>query len=360
MKIDCDNSYHDMIYINISNNDISLEINEENQDSGNYKEAIMNKEVSIEENNDICSFEINKNNDNLHEKTNYKTNIINNVFQRKNDSKKSNSPILITLNEIKEILHKSSETNDIINNLLFTDDTQKIESLLQLTGQKKERERPNDDIYNFLNETNDIKENKNNKKRGRKSNKFSYRGEHTKLDADNIIKSIKTQLFKYSLKFLNNMTDNKKEYELKPLDYKYTNRLKKEQDLSFLNMPLYLLFSKDITSKVQSKDRDHNKRTIEKILENEKDPNIQFAFHMTFEEWMDLFLFKRNITQIANNYIFDDYNCIIFEDLEKKIEKVNVMLNEKFENKKDPYFTHFIIYLYNYKTWFLIKKERTR
>jgi hypothetical protein len=301
MKIDSDNSYHDMMYININNNDISLDINEENQDSGNLKEGSINKEVSIEENNEIIPFGISKNNDNLQEKTNYKTNIINNAFQRKNDIKNSNCPILITLNEIKEILYKSSEANDIIDNLLFNDDTQK-----------------------------------------------------------NIIKSIKTQLFKYSLKFLNNMVDNKKEYKLKPLDYKYTNRLKKEQDLSFLNMPLYLLFSKDITNKVKSKDRDYNKKTIEKILENEKDPNIQFAFHMTFEEWMDLFLFKRNITQIANNYIFDDYNCIIFENLEKKIEKVDVMLNERFENKKDPYFTHFIIYLYNYKTWFLIKKERTR
>lgn len=357
MKIDSDNSYHDMSYINIHNNDISLDINEANQDSGDLKEGSINKEVSIEENNEIFPFGIIKNNDNLHEKTNYKTNIINNAFQRKNNNKNSNCPILITLNEIKEILYKSSEANDIIDNLLFNDDTQKTESLLQLTGQKKERERPNDDIYNFLNEKN---ENKNIKKRGRKGNKFNYRGEHTKLGADNIIKSIKTQLFKYSLKFLNNMTDNKKEYELKPLDYKYTNRLKKEQDLSFLDMPLYLLFSKDITNKVKSKGRDYNKKTIEKILENEKDPNIQFAFHMTFEEWMDLFLFKRNITQIANNYIFDDYNCIIFENLEKKIEKADVMLNERFENKKDPYFTHFIIYLYNYKTWFLIKKERTR
>ena len=60
-------------------------------------------------------------------------------------------------------------------------------------------------------------DNDKNKKRGRKTNKSKDRGVHTKFSDDNIIKRIKTKLFKYSLDFLNNMIGEKKNYQLKPL-----------------------------------------------------------------------------------------------------------------------------------------------
>ncbi len=340
-------------------NDLSFDDNNKNKVFPNDLMYIPNEKSFLEEKNENFCFNFTNKMDDSHEKTVYITNDLNNIFQKKNENKQNDCPKILILDEIKEIIKKFPESDDIIKNIYYNDEIKEAEKLLQIT--RKKRERPSNDIYDEIDEKDYYLDNDKNKKRGRKTNKSKDRGVHTKLSDDNIIKGIKTKLFKYSLDFLNNMIGEKKKYQLKPLDYKYTNKLKREQDLSFLDMSLYYLFSKEITSKVRSKEKDHNKKTIETILENEKDPTIQFAFHMTFNEWFDLFLFKKDIKDIANNYIYDDYTIIDFQKIDKKLIKVDDLLNKMLKSKEaDQSFTLFILYIYNYKRWFHNKRGRNR
>ena len=340
-------------------NDLSVDYNNINQALPNEYMYILNEKSFLDEMNEKDCFNFINEKDNSHEKTVYITSNLNNIFQKKNENKEKDCPKLLILDEIKELIKKFPENDDIIKNLCYNDEIKEAENLLQLT--KKKRERPSNDIYDEIDEKDYDLEKDKNKKRGRKTNKIKNRGVHTKFSDDNIIKSIKSKLFKYSLDFLNNMIGEKKNYQLKPLDYKYTNKLKREQDLYFLDMSLHYLFSKEITSKVKSKEKDHNKKSIETILENEKDPSIQFAFHMTFNEWLDLFLFKKDIKDIANNYIYDDYTIIDFKKIDNNLIKVDDLLNKMLKSKEaDQSFTLFILYLYNYKRWFHNKKGRNR
>ena len=151
-------------------------------------------------------------------------------------------------------------------------------------------------------------------KRGRKSNDIKNIGIHNKMVPDNIIKKIKAKIFEYPIIFLNNILNNHKgENKLFKLDYKFINRLNREQDLQFLQMKLKDLFSKEISPKyiTTKRQKDSNKKYIEKILKNQKDNTILFVFNMTFRDWLDLFTFKKNIKEIIINseYLDKDIDC---------------------------------------------------
>ena len=135
-------------------------------------------------------------------------------------------------------------------------------------------------------------------KRGRKTKEIKDIGIHNKMVPDNIIKKIKAKIFEYAIVFLNNiLSNNKKEEKLFKLDYKYVNRLNREQDLQYLDMKLKELFSKDISPKyiIKNRHKDFNKRYISKILNNQSDNTILFVFNITFRDWLDLFTLKKNI-----------------------------------------------------------------
>ena len=88
-------------------------------------------------------------------------------------------------------------------------------------------------------------------KRGRKpkySENKKVNDEHNKMSSDNIIKKIKSLIFKYLLAFGNKMI-NKNENDderLYKLDYKYINQIKKEDDLQLLNRELQKILSLDV------------------------------------------------------------------------------------------------------------------
>ena len=68
------------------------------------------------------------------------------------------------------------------------------------------------------------KDKENYHKRGPKTQKYNYKKEHNKYSPGNIIKGIKSRIFEYPLKFLNNMLGKYKEPNrdlLLKLDYKY-------------------------------------------------------------------------------------------------------------------------------------------
>ena len=177
---------------------------------------------------------------------------------------------------------------------------------------------------------------------------------------DNIIKKIKTKIFEYPVTFLNNILNNKHSKDkLLKIDYKYINRLNKEQDLQFLDMSLKELFSKEISPKyITAKIKKFsNKKYIYKILNNQKDNTILFAFNMTFRDWLDLFTLKKNLYEIIIKY---DYSVqdIDYERIQNSLYGVDNLLNKIMCKNDNEYLSLFIFFLYNYEKWFFEKKGR--
>ena len=193
-----------------------------------------------------------------------------------------------------------------------------------------------------------------------------------------LLKENMIKFFEYSLKFLNNILnayldktkiieytrflrkDIKIEDEtqnlIKFLDYKFVDKIKKETDLQLLKSPLKDIFSNDISPKYSTLSRDSNKKMIERILEEQKDNlNIMFAFNLTFEEWIEIFTFKKEL----KSFIILDKDKM--KDLNDKFIKLDKLILEIYDkNYTNNYLSYFISYAFNYKRWFIMKRGRNR
>ena len=118
------------------------------------------------------------------------------------------------------------------------------------------------------------------KKLGRKRKGTNKKGSHTKNDVDNVIKKIKRVFFDKSPEYVaevvnSNKSDKKQKFLLGKLSYEYIDNLKKENELALFRMKLKDLLSFNISSKCSlSKDKEFNKKNINRILEEEKDNKV--------------------------------------------------------------------------------------
>jgi hypothetical protein len=144
------------------------------------------------------------------------------------------------------------------------------------------------------------------------------------------------------------------------LDYKFINRIKKEQELNFLNMSLKDLFSKDISPRYKNNiTKDYNKIIIAKILED-ADDIILFAFNMTLRDWLDIFTLKKSVKDIANEFNKYNDNENLVTKIEQSLIKFDKTILKIDENNDKDYMALFIFCLYNYERWFYLKKCRKR
>ena len=259
-------------------------------------------------------------------------------------------------NKFNEIINKYNNKEEIKEDIFFEKPEMRTiiageENIIdnELIDQKKQNKK----------ESNKKVENLGNK-RGRKTNEIKNIGTHNKMVPDNIIKKIKAKIFEYAIVFLNNiLNNNKKEDKLYKLDYKYVNRLNREQDLQYLDMKLKELFSKDISPKyiIKNRHKDFNKRYISKILNNQSDNTILFVFNITFRDWLDLFTLKKNIKDIIFKYDYLDKD-IDSGNIQKSLFSVDNLLNKIMNENNKEYLTMFIFLLYNYERWFYNKTGR--
>ena len=307
------------------------------------------------------------------EKTNISKGMKSTTIRTTQKKEQYNEPELYTLNDIIKIFNEKTnqnEINEIFKTLSFS---KYIEEDLQLTKKKTRR-----DIFEYdnflLNKNVNLIDNKTEKKRGRQTT-IPNRIIHDKMSPDNIIKKVKSSIFNFIRVFLNNIINLTESYslykiQLLKLDYKYVNKLKKEQEIEFLNMPIKDILSKDISPKYQTKYlTDYNKRIIEKILKNinvdenkdykNKDgKTILFVFNMTLRDWLDIFTHKKSAKNIINEYNNIDIENINFEKIEKSWVGVDKLLDTIRKKNDDYYMALFIICLYNYERWFYLKKSR--
>ena len=281
-------------------------------------------------------------------------------------------PMQYTFEMINPIIQQLNIPSHVKKKIFMDSNLNKIETHMNdiaLSGKKRRRRRKEKII---------LDDDKVFQKVGRKKQDDFTKRKHDKNSADNIIKKLKLKFFEYSLKFLNNILnayldktkiieytrflrkDIKIEDEtqnlIKFLDYKFVDKIKKETDLQLLKSPLKDIFSNDISPKYSTLSRDSNKKMIERILEDQKDNlNIMFAFNLTFEEWIEIFTFKKEL----KSFIILDKDKM--KDLNDKFIKLDKLILEIYEkNYTNNYLSYFISYAFNYKRWFIMKRGRNR
>ena len=193
------------------------------------------------------------------------------------------------------------------------------------------------------------------KKLGRKRKGTNKKGSHTKNDVDNVIKKIKRVFFdkspEYVAKVVNYAkSDKKQKFILGKLSYEYIDKLKKENELALFRMKLKDLLSFNISSKCSlSKDKEFNKKNINRILEEEKDNKVIIdLLNMNFDKWIDVFTLKTSIENVPE-----------FDGFEKTLKDISEIKDEDSEKKDGKYFSRFIFYLFNYQNYFKNKKGRS-
>ena len=279
---------------------------------------------------------------------------------------KEDIPMLYSFDDIEQKIFKNSlyETkfHFDINNMFIKDE--QIEA--PFLNKKRYRDYiDNDYIKGFLeNENNENCEKENKKRRGRVP-KIESMEKHNRMTSDNIIKKVKAEIFKYLTKFLNNIINDKNTPEQKNkiynINYCFINQLKKEIDLRYLNMHLKDLFSLlGVSPKYKNIAPESNKIYIKRLLNGQTDEAIKFAFNMTFRDWLDIFLFKKEVKDLLNEYNVKGDKNAICEKIKESLVGVDDLLNNiaAKENKSKNYFSNFTFYLYNYELWFFIKKGR--
>ena len=123
---------------------------------------------------------------------------------------------------------------------------------------------------------------------------------------------------------------------------KYIDKLKKKNELDLFKMKIKNLVSLETSSKYSiNKDKDFNKKSINKILEEEKDNKVLInLLNMSFGDWIDIFTLKDNIE-----------NSFKFNGLEEALKDIS-------DKNEEEYFSRFIFYLFNYQNYFYNKKGR--
>ena len=123
-------------------------------------------------------------------------------------------------------------------------------------------------------------------------------------------------------------------------------------------MPLKEFLTMDISSKFLKKQPNLYKENIRKILNETKDnETIQFAFNMTFRDFLNIIFTKKiNVDKLINN--LSQNTKIESKRIEYSIQGIEDLLNKIANNNDSKYFSLFRILLYNYELWFYNKHSR--
>jgi hypothetical protein len=292
-------------------------------------------------------------------------------FTTFSEEKEKKDPAEMTFKTIQDILinHIPNFSNIIHNSFVYDNNTRKFSNIAKGDLIRKKRRRKK----NFFTE-NYIES----KKLGRKKQDDISNRRHNKNSPDNIIKKVKSYLLSNALIFLNNIINNNidknkkldyynsirisdsktKDYNnlLKPFDYRFIDSMKRESELSLFNKSLKDLFSENISPKFKNFRRESNKIIINKIIKEErKNDIVMFAFNLTFREWLDIFLYKKELKS-AKNFDTEKMGALI-----NNFNYFNTLLEEICSKNNDKnYLSSFIFLIYNYERWFYVKKSRKR
>ena len=143
-----------------------------------------------------------------------------------------------------------------------------------------------------------------NKKRQRETNKSEKT--HNKFSEDNLKRVCKHLVIENVMKFLNkkiydaydgNIGDGILKKELVKLEQSQKKNSKAEFNKEFLNKTMKEILSNNITKKIKKYDQEHNKKLINKLVEEKKDI-FEKLFNLTFIECSDHFSGNKKIKEL--------------------------------------------------------------
>lgn len=222
-------------------------------------------------------------------------------------------------------------------------------------------------------------------KRGRKKKDDHSKRHHNRYSPDNIIKSIKTIINDYLIKFINSQINSLCQKEtinriLSELNLsKYTpisnplelikknnydfraNKTDRKNNLNFLDFTLKNFFSNEIGAKYKSLPIYYNKLIIDKLLEDKDEDNnaiFNFVFeYMTIEDWLNIFLHKQELENIvAKKKSLNDKQINLIKE---NITKIDDCIIDIYEKDKE-YYHCFMLMIYNFRKYYSIKEPRNR
>ena len=272
--------------------------------------------------------------------------------------------------DLEEKLDISEEDNKTDENLIpFIYNPSLIEVITKSTDinleelTKRKRNRPKNEVINNNPIFNNINNNENKEKEKKvnieinieikpeEKNKATKRGrhkkgkssgqdaKHNKFKADNIIRKIKTKIFQYIFKLLNNSLKHTNRRFL-PLNKKLHDNLKRDLNLKLLESKIYEIYENSELNNRQIKYGNPNKKLIHKIFEEKIETKAITILNMTLNEMLNY---------IRKN---DYYNFL--KEIRDKEEKNN-------ENSKEyinEYMNKVSNWLNGYEEWFLYKCGR--
>ena len=161
------------------------------------------------------------------------------------------------------------------------------------------------------------------KKFGRKRKSDEGLGEHNKYSDDNIIRKIKKAVLNNTMEYINEKIfeiysdickSSLKEKRLLKMKQGAYEKGRANYNKSFLNQSLKLLFSEEISTKYTKHSPQHNKNTIEMLI-NEEDVDKRSAFlklfSLTFRDCLNHFRGTAYIEELDGMIIFEEYCKIL-------------------------------------------------
>ena len=231
--------------------------------------------------------------------------------------------------------------------------------------------------------TNKRLKNKEDIKFGRKKKEdLSFRI-HNKYTTDNIIIKIKNVMKKYLIIFVNNIIislyGSKKINEIrtilnlpkhaslsliKDINYKsIANKTRKKDNLDLLTISVEEFLSCSVSTRYRkiNKEEYNNLSKYNQIIidflfkDNLNRDMFNFIFkNLKIEDWLNIFIYQKELNDFHSfNYLGESQKKIIEESF-IKIDDIFDKLSEE----GDLYFFCFLLLIYNYKRYFLIKRER--
>lgn len=177
-----------------------------------------------------------------------------------------------------------------------------------------------------------------NNKRKKETNKKGKKT-HNKYTYDNLKRSCKHLVIENIMKFINrkiyikyngNIGAGIVKKELVKLEQFQKKNSKAEFNKIFLKKTLKEILSQNITKRIKFLSKDHNKKLIEKLLE-EKREDFESLFNLTFIECVDHFIGKKFIEELDGLKLFSELKDEIItkhEDGENYYQNLEIFLKE--------------------------------